>query len=401
MDNPERKLGRIVHIAGTNGKGSVSAMLASMAKENGLKVGLYTSPHLISFTERIRINGLPIPEQKVADICSLLKNEIESIGATFFEVTTAMAYKHFADEDIDMAIIETGMGGRLDATNILASDFTVITNIGLEHTEWLGETTEKIAEEKAAIIRPKSQCVTGVKDLDALEVITKVARERKSKIHIVPAMVDIQVVYESLEEMSLHIRSLRRSYHGFKIPFFGKYQTDNIAIAIITAEQLGFSEADIRNGIIHLKKNTGFRARLEQLQTEPMIILDVSHNGFGMARTVQALLNYISGFDQVRIIFACVAGKDTELMLEHLKSIGSKFYLPKISTERAMPLEELQACCQKLQLSSEVFGSAEKALEKARSDSSQKDLILITGSFYLAGEILGTNNWPNVQVFDE
>ncbi len=401
LGNPERRLGKVVHVAGTNGKGSVSAMLASICMESGEKVGLYTSPHLISFTERIRVNGQPISEEKVAEICTELKSEVEALGATFFEVTTAIAFKCFADEAVEIAVIETGMGGRLDATNIVASDCTVITNIGLEHTEWLGETTGKIAAEKAAIIRPKSNVITGVKDLEALEVITRVARERKSKIHIAPAVVDVQVVSEGLFEMSLHVRSLRRSYHGFKIPFFGVYQTENIAIAILTAEKMNFSEENIRNGIQKLSENTGFRARLEKMESSPLLLLDVTHNAFGMKRTVRSLMKFKSQFRSVRVVFACVSGKDADEMLEHLKPLTDAMYLPKINTERAMDLGRLSSICERLEIQYTIYDSSSAALEKAREDASSDDLILVTGSFYLAGEILATKQWPKIQVFDE
>jgi len=401
LGNPERQLGKVIHVAGTNGKGSVSAMVASIAKESGQKVGLYTSPHLVSFTERIRVNGKPIPEEKVAQICLELKSEIEEIGATFFEVTTAMAFKFFADEKIDIAVIETGMGGRLDATNIVPSDFTIITSVGLEHTEWLGETTDKIAAEKAAIIRQDSHIVTGVRDLDALEVITKVARERNAKIHIAPALIHIQVVSESISDMSLHVRSLRRSYHGFKFPFLGTYQTENIAIAILTAEQLDFSEETIRKGIQHLAKNTGFRARLEIVSHEPITLLDVTHNAFGMRKTIQTLLKFRSQFQKIHVVFACVNGKDAGAMLGSLKELTDKVYLPTMQTARAKPASELKALCDELGIEAQQYDSCEAAFDAATQNASSQDLVLNTGSFYLGGELLGAKQWPNVQQFEE
>ncbi|NTV45912.1 MAG: bifunctional folylpolyglutamate synthase/dihydrofolate synthase [Chlorobiales bacterium] len=388
LGNPERKLGKIVHVAGTNGKGSVSAMLASMCQESGAKVGLYTSPHLVDFSERIRINGVQIPKDKVAQYCEMLKPVVEEIQATFFETTTAMAFKYFADEGVTVSVIETGMGGRLDATNVVASNYSVITNVSLEHTETLGHSTAEIAAEKAAIIKQKSVVLTGARDLDALEVITRAARERRTKIKIVPALVDYKIVSQNIGRLSLHLSTKRRSYHGLKVPLTGAYQAENVAMAVSTAEEIGLSEQIIRDGLLNIHRNTGMRGRLDVIAEQPMILLDVSHNPAGIKAMVDTISFYRKNFNRVWTVFGVMSDKDAPAILAELQRVSDAIIAPTLKTERALSVEAVSAHCQSRELTCVMCANTREAISEAKNRASEQDLILITGSFYLAGEAL-------------
>jgi len=388
LGNPERHLGKVVHVAGTNGKGSVSAMTASICQEMGKKVALYSSPHLACFTERMRINGQPIPKEKIAEYCTEIQDTISEVGSTFFEVTTALAFKYFAEENVDVSVIEAGIGGRLDATNIIPSRFSVITNIDLEHTEWLGDTKEKIAGEKAAIIRPKSTAFTAAKDLDALEVITRTARNRKSRIRIASALAEYQIISQEIGQLSLHMRTRRRSYHGLKVPLTGAYQAENARLAVLLTEEMGADELQIRDGLANLHRNSGHRARLERLQEKPILLLDVSHNPPGMQATMKTLSTYRKDFTKVAIVFSVLKSKDMASMIAAMKTACDKIFIAELSTEKALPAKELLTLCQEQGINSEMFENPSAAIDAAQAHVGEDGLVLITGSFYLAGEVL-------------
>ncbi|ACF13062.1 FolC bifunctional protein [Chloroherpeton thalassium ATCC 35110] len=388
LGNPERNLGTIVHVAGTNGKGSVSAMTASICKEMGKKVGLYSSPHLACFTERIKINGMSIPKEKVAEYCTQIKEIVPRISSTFFEVTTALAFKYFAEEKVDVSVIETGIGGRLDATNVIPSSYSVITNVELEHTEWLGETKEKIAVEKADIIRPKSSVFTAAKDLDALEVITRTARDRKAKIRIASALSDYQIISQEIGLLSVHLRTKRRTYHGLKVPFSGSYQAENAQLAILLAEEMGADELQIRNGLANVHQNTGHRARLERVQEKPVVLLDVSHNPPGMQATVKTISHYRKNYARVAVVFAALQEKDVASMVAALKNGCDKIFVSELKIEKALPATEIHQICEAQDVRAEVFPNPMDAIAAAKAFVGEDGLVLITGSFYLAGEVL-------------
>ncbi|MBC8043787.1 MAG: bifunctional folylpolyglutamate synthase/dihydrofolate synthase [Rhizobacter sp.] len=389
LGNPERRLPLIIHIAGTNGKGSTAAMIASISQEAGWKTGLYTSPHLLDFTERIRINGTKIPEEKVAELAGRLRDLTERAQATFFEVTTAMAFRHFADERVDVAVIETGMGGKLDATNIVLPKFTVITSIGFDHMEYLGETLGQIAIEKAGIIKPKSKTFTTARSLDALEVITRTAHDKRSPLVLVNAETEMEIAPESrIGELVVHLKTPQERYRRLKTPLWARYQTENLAAAVLIAEEMKVKPDAIRRGLAYVSVNTGHRARLEVVSRSPVTLLDVSHNPDGLRATMAAIAIYRKTFEHLYTVFGAMQDKDVSSMLRVLGDESRYVFAAAPKTERAMPPSEILRHCDDLKIICKPSGSVSEAIAAAKSIATANDLILITGSFYLAAEAM-------------
>ncbi|MFQ3598350.1 MAG: folylpolyglutamate synthase/dihydrofolate synthase family protein [Chloroherpetonaceae bacterium] len=388
LGNPERKMGKVIHVAGTNGKGSTSALLASIAKESGEKVALYTSPHLVDFTERIRINGVAIPEEAVAEYTRFLRPLAESTGATFFEITTAIAFKYFADSNATLSVVEVGMGGRLDATNVVQPHLCVITPIGLDHTEWLGNDIPTIALEKAGIIKQSARTILSHQTLDAMEVLTRIAKEKKSKLTIAPSVTRIGSATSSIGKMRFHLHSARQSYYGLETPLWAEYQQENLRTAIVAAEFLNFTEGAIRQGLLNVIENTGLRARLEVVSRRPLVLLDVSHNPHGVEATVEALKKHRAEFENLFVVFGAMQDKDVKGMLTKLGEVASRFFFAAPQTDRALSATYLENLAGELHLNGTAFASTADAISAAKSVASASDLILTTGSFYLAGEAL-------------
>ncbi len=388
LGNPERKMGKVIHVAGTNGKGSTSALLASIAKESGEQVALYTSPHLVDFTERIRINGIPIPEEAVAEYTRFLRPLAESTGATFFEVTTAIAFKYFADSNVTLSVIEVGMGGRLDATNVVQPNLCIITPIGLDHTEWLGNDIPTIALEKAGIIKQGARTILSHQTLDAMEVLTHAAKEKKSRLTIAPSITRIGSATSSIGKMRFHLHSARQSYYGLETPLWAEYQRENLRTAIVAAESLNFTEGAIRQGLLNVIENTGLRARLEVVSRRPLVLLDVSHNPHGVEATVEALKKHRTEFENLLVVFGAMQDKDAKSMLTKLGELASRFFFAAPQTDRALSATYLESLAGELQLNGTAFASTADAISATKSVANASDLILITGSFYLAGEAL-------------
>jgi dihydrofolate synthase / folylpolyglutamate synthase len=388
LGNPERKLRHVVHIAGTNGKGSTAAFIASMCKEAGETIGLYTSPHLTDFSERIKINGTPISHADLALQVERLKPVIESTGATFFEATTAIAFKYFADKQVTCAVIETGMGGRLDATNIVQPQFAVITPIGLDHQEYLGDTIAKIATEKAGIIKPNAKTFFAAQDLDAMEVLVRTARSVKARAFIAPSLGRIDLAPSPLGELRFHLHTDFRSYYGLSSPLWAAYQAENIRLAVMVAESMRYDEAIIRQGIRNVILNTGHRARLEIVSQKPRIIVDVSHNAHGAAASVQSLMNYRAELGNVKIVFGAMADKDIRGIVKELGKLNAEFFVAAPAIERAMTAAEIAAIIRELGFPVKEFESLISAYQAAKQSLTETDTMLITGSFYVAGELL-------------
>lgn len=386
LGNPERKMGKVVHVAGTNGKGSTSAMIASIAKEGGEKVALYTSPHLVDFTERIRINATAIAEEAVAEYTRFLRPIVEATGATFFEITTAIAFKYFADSNATLCVVEVGMGGRLDATNVVQPHLCVVTPIGLDHTEWLGNDIPTIALEKAGIIKQGARTILSHQTLDAMEVLTRTAKEKKSKLTIAPSVTRIGSATSSIGKMRFHLHSARQSYYGLETPLWAEYQQENLRTAIVAAEFLNFTEGAIRQGLLNVIENTGLRARLEVVSHRPLILLDVSHNPHGVEATVEALKKHRTEFENLFVVFGAMQDKDVKGMLIKLGELASRFFFATPKTDRALSATYLETLAHELHLAGTAFASTAGAISAAKSIANASDLILVTGSFYLAGE---------------
>ena len=390
LGSPHKRLGVVVHIAGTNGKGSVAASLASIFQAAGKKTALYTSPHLVDFTERIRINGCQIPREKVAHYCSLLKDGVLDNQCTFFEATTAIAFAWFADEGVDVSILETGMGGRLDATNVVESDYAVITTIGLDHTDWLGETLALIAAEKAAIIKQGSRVFTAVSQPEALYPIQIMAESCFAPLFVAGKDSVCTVASADPGMLELVVTTPFRHYPALKAPLAGSFHASNISLAVMVAEDAGIASGHIYTGLERLLQ-TGYRARLERIGTHPTILLDVSHNPDGMRETVNALEAFRSDFQRCYVLLGLASDKDARAVIRELLRLDCSFVLVNIPSERSVSAEALCSLCQEEGAGATVFATGSEGLAYLRAKADADDLILVTGSFYLAGEILATS----------
>ncbi|UWX57909.1 bifunctional folylpolyglutamate synthase/dihydrofolate synthase [Chlorobaculum sp. MV4-Y] len=388
LGHPERKLGTIVHVAGTNGKGTVASCVASIFSASGRKTGLFTSPHLVDFTERIRIDGQQIGRQRVAEYCTKLQPVVLETGATFFEATTAMAFAFFADEGVDAAVIETGMGGRLDATNVVQSDVVIIPSIGMDHTEWLGGSIPEIAAEKAAIIKPGSRVFTAVPEAgEAFAPIREVAEAAGAELHQVEREAEW-----SVEEVCPGALALRIALDGgesrqFRAALTGSFHAPNVCLAVMAARSEGISWEHIGDGLARVGAS-GYRARLERIADKPAVMLDVSHNPEGMQKTVQALLEIRDHFRFLYVIIGVAADKDAAGIVHHIAPVADEIVAVELPTARTLPAEELERLCAESgaqQVSS--CRTVAEALEFLDQRVEPEDMILVTGSFYLSGEV--------------
>lgn len=387
LGSPHERLGRIIHVAGTNGKGTVSSATASIFQEQGEKTALYTSPHLIDFTERMRINGEPISPDRVAGYCQRLEGLVRSLGATFFEVTTAIAFAWFADEGVTVSVIETGLGGRLDATNVVHPDHCIITTIGLEHTEWLGATLAGIAREKAAIIKPGSKVYTAITDQEAMVPVLEQVTEAGVSLAIAGQTCRIKVHDVGPQELVLDIATRKGICHALHAPLCGRFHADNLALAVMVAEDAGIGSSTIAAGIAALRR-TGYRARLELIGSAPSIMLDVSHNPQGIRAMVATLLEFRHQYERIFILLGLVSDKDAGAIVHELARLADTFVTVPLATERSLEPDRLAGFCRSEGVAVTDYSSAGEGFDYLHRQASPGDLILVTGSFYLAGEIL-------------
>ncbi|MBM3162089.1 MAG: bifunctional folylpolyglutamate synthase/dihydrofolate synthase [Chlorobi bacterium] len=385
--SPQERLGTIVHVAGTNGKGTTASAIAAIFQAAGKKTALYTSPHLVDFTERMRIDGFPIAPERVAAYCSVMKDAVVSLQATFFEATTALAFAWFADESVDAAVIETGMGGRLDATNVVQSDYALITSIGLDHTAWLGASLSLIAREKAAIINVNSRVFTAVTDSEALSEIVRAAELNRVPLFRTGKDAAVTVQRQEPGMLEFSLSTPVRDYPRLQAPLTGAFHTSNLALAVMVAEQAGIGEAAVRKGLADMLL-TGYRARLEKIGSRPDILLDVSHNADGMKKTAEAISSFRSRYHRVYVLIGLSSDKDARAVVRHLLSLEARFAVVTIPSERSIPSGELGALLQEEGAWVSVFETPEEGFDDLRRRAGTDDLILVTGSFFLAGEIL-------------
>jgi dihydrofolate synthase / folylpolyglutamate synthase len=389
LANPE-KMFKSVHVAGTNGKGSTSHMLAAILQKAGYKTGLYTSPHLHDFRERIRINGQMIPEKNVVLFTERIREFIELIEPSFFEITVAMAFDWFAQEKIEIAVIETGLGGRLDSTNIIVPEVSVITNISYDHMDLLGETLQKIAYEKAGIIKTGVPVIIGEEQEEVKSIFTQVAQDKRSQIYFASRKrfpgewkTEGQYLYVQLTEVH------NNNKKNFLLDLQGLYQLKNIvtvAEVISLLNQRGFLISDIamQQGLKQVKSLTGLHGRWEILHENPVIVSDVGHNEEGMKAIANQIEN--TSHEELHIIFGIVKDKAVEKILGHLP-VTANYYFTRAQIPRALPESELAMIGRSLGLKGRNFPTVKQALEAAVLNANPKDLILICGSVFLAGEI--------------
>lgn len=368
LGNPHQRL-KYIHVAGTNGKGSTSHMLASVLQEAGYKVGLYTSPHLKDFRERIKINGIEITEDFVCDFIHSNKTFFEANDISFFEMSVGLAFAYFTKEQVDITIIEVGMGGRLDATNIITPLVSVITNIGLDHTQFLGNTLELIANEKAGIIKPEIPVVIGEYIPETKAVFLAKAKENHAEIYF--ASETITVNYPS--------------------DLLGDYQTHNKKTVVQTLnvlnEQTGFKihPKNIESGLLKVVKNTGLLGRWQQLGESPKVICDTAHNKNGL----EMVLNQIKKekFEQLHIVLGVVNDKDLNEVLP-LFPKNAIYYFCKPNIPRGLDAAELEAKSQLFELNGKTYPSVSEAYQQALQNAAPTDFIYIGGSTFVVAEIL-------------
>lgn len=367
LDHPEKAF-KSIHVAGTNGKGSTSHMLASVLQEAGYKVGLYTSPHLKDFRERIKINGHMISEAAVSDFVSANKTYFEVNQLSFFEMTVGLAFDTFRREKVDIAVIEVGLGGRLDSTNIISPEVCAITNIGFDHTQFLGDTLPQIATEKAGIIKERIPVVIGERHEETTTVFQMIADKKKAPIF-----------FAEENEHSLYTSDLK-----------GNYQRANQRTALTVLEQLrkkgwSISETNVKEGFAKVIENTGLLGRWQVLQESPKVICDTAHNKEGLSLTIAQLQK--ENFEQLHIILGVVSDKDLKKIL-HLFPLEATYYFCQPNIGRAMKVDLLHEQASVFGLKGKRYESVKKAYNAALKQAKPKDVIYVGGSTFVVAEVL-------------
>ncbi|PNW27755.1 bifunctional folylpolyglutamate synthase/dihydrofolate synthase [Formosa algae] len=367
LNHPEHQF-KSIHVAGTNGKGSTSHMLASILQEAGYKVGLYTSPHLKDFRERIRINGVEVSEDFVVEFISENKTFFEAHELSFFEMTVGMAFDYFKTEQVDIAVIEVGLGGRLDSTNIITPELSVITNIGLDHTQFLGTTLTEIASEKGGIIKPNVPVVIGETQEETQTVFETIAADKKAKIVFADQLIT-----------ELYPSDLK-----------GTYQIKNIKTVLQSIKELkglGFSIRDkhIQNGLLHVMRNTGLKGRWQVLQDAPKVVCDTGHNKEGLLLVMKQLEH--ETYNMLHIVFGVVSDKDVQSILPLLPK-KALYYFCKPDVPRGMPANQLYDLFKAEGYEGDVYNSVNEAYKKALNSAAASDFIYIGGSTFVVAEII-------------
>ncbi len=390
LDNPQNKI-KTVHIAGTNGKGSTSHMLAAIFQENGYKTGLYTSPHLKDFRERIKINGEMVPEKFVADFVKKTKAISEEIQPSFFELTFVMALDYFASQQVDIAIIETGLGGRLDSTNVITPMLSIITNIGFDHMDILGDTLSKIASEKAGIIKPNVPAIIGESIAETELVFKTKAEQMHAPLFFAAENFEIVSSAYHTTHLQLSITDKKTNQQNvYRLDLNGLYQEKNLR-SVLSAIQLLknnflLKDEKIKSALSKVKLLTGLHGRWEVIHEKPLLVLDVAHNEDGIRQLIRQINQ--STFSQLHIVFGMVNDKDPDKVLNQLPTTA-KYYFTKAQIPRALPEQELQEKAKQYHLSGSAFPDVNTALKFAMKNASENDLIIVCGSVFVVGEVEG------------
>ena len=394
LGEPHKKL-KIIHVAGTNGKGSTCSLISSILQSDGHKVGLYTSPHLVDFTERIKINHKSIDRKKVSELLERIKPSIEKVAntpsfghPTFFEVITSMAFLFFFEEQIDFLVLEVGLGGRLDATNVCEPLISVITHIDYDHMDKLGNSLEEIAREKGGIIKPEGIIITSNQYNEAYNEIKKIAKEKNSLIYSIGRGINYEIVKSDIKGVIFNLKGIYHNYKNLHTPLLGRHQADNAATAITTIEALkirgvNVSEKAIRYGLEKVK----WTGRLEIIQNSPTLILDGAHNPSGV-KIVRQALEEIFSYHRLILVLAIFSDKDYKKMIKILAPNADLIITTKAKNPRATPPQRIakEAAQYIEQNKIIVTENIPKAINCALSNSKKDDLICITGSLYAVGE---------------
>ena len=392
IGNPQRNY-FVIHVAGTNGKGSVSNMLAAVLQQAGYQVGLFTSPHLTDFRERIRVNGEMISKQKVVNFVDRYKAEMERLQLSFFEMTTAMAFDYFAQSDVEVAVIETGLGGRLDATNIVQPVISVITNIGLEHTEYLGDSLPKIAREKGGIIKKCTPVIVGEKNSNYNLVLEEIADDLRSELIYAD---EAFTLGECGFADGKQVVTLNRSRDGYpyrlRLDLLGEYQRQNLATvatvldALHETTPLSISRRAFVEGVRDVCSLTSFRGRWQVLSEKPFVVCDTAHNEHGISEVAKQLQNRTNSGKLLCVMGFC-EDKDFSKMLAQMPS-DAHYIFTQASIRRAALVDKISEVAVSLGLDFEVAPTVEEALVKAQSQLSEDDMLFIGGSTFVVAEAL-------------
>ena len=390
LNNPHNNF-KSVHVAGTNGKGSVSHMLASVFQEAGYKTGLYTSPHLRDFRERIRINGEMIPEENVVQFIDTYKEKFEAMELSFFEMTLGMAFDYFSKEKIDIAIVEVGMGGRLDSTNLITPELSVITNIEFDHMKFLGDTRAKIAYEKAGIIKPGIPVVIGETHPETEQVFIDKAKEGDSPIYFADQIFDCDKIHiESDTEQQYDVWKNSELYmEALEIPLMGNYQQKNLTTVMcaldLLRDKFNLSEDHIRDGIAKVIRNTHLMGRWQILNKDPLTIADTGHNVAGITEVVRQLAEMSYG--KLHFVLGMVNDKDIESVLQLLPR-GAEYYFCKADIPRGLDANILAEKAFDMGLRGQVFESVNHAYRSAVNNAHFGDVVFIGGSNFTVAEVV-------------
>ena len=392
LNNPHQKI-KCIHIAGTNGKGSTSNMLASILQEAGYKTGLYTSPHLKDFRERIRVNGEMANEEWIADFVTNYKNDFDKIQPSFFEMSTAMAFAYFDAMETDINIIETGLGGRLDSTNVINPIMSIITNIGYDHMNLLGDTLPKIAGEKAGIIKHNTPVIISESQSDIAIVFENKSTDLNAPILFADKQWEITHEIKSVYDEAMQVTAINHQTKNaitFNCQLTGPYQTKNITGVLACIDELNkhnfaIAEENIQSGMQNIKLNTGFKGRWYKLQESPLVMCDTAHNKDGLQQVLPLISNYSNG--NVRIVLGMVDDKDIASVLP-LFPTTAQYYFCKADIPRGLDAQILKEKANAFHLNGNIYASVKEALDNAIQDSSSNDLIFVGGSTFTVAEII-------------
>lgn len=390
LHHPQEKF-QSIHVGGTNGKGSVSNMLASILYEAGYSTGLYTSPHLLDFRERIRVNGKLCDENFVIAFTEKMKPHIEEIQPSFFEITVAMAFDYFVEQNVDIAVVEVGLGGRLDSTNVISPLLSVITNISLDHTNMLGNTLAEIAGEKSGIIKPHTPCVIGEFHEETFPVFLQKANAQTSTLYLAAENFQLETENQDLEKIIVDVSYLNQLiYENLEIHLAGTYQLKNIktvlqCIEILRQREIDIPEESVYDGLLKIKENTGFAGRLQVLSQSPLILCDCAHNHAGLHELFMQIKKL--SYRKLHIITGMVNDKDPALNLKEFPADAS-YYFCKPDIPRGLDAAQLAAIASEYKLFGQSLDTVQDAMRSAKHHAEDDDVILVCGSIFVVAEAL-------------
>lgn len=391
--HPHRKF-KTIHVAGTNGKGSVSHMLAAILQKAGYKTGLYTSPHLKDFRERIRIDGKMMPEEEVARWVDSYRtnNELWKIEPSFFELTVAMAFDYFANQQVDVAVIEVGLGGRLDSTNIITPELSVITNISLDHTNLLGNTLELIAAEKAGIIKPLVPVIIGTTQPETKDVFLRKAKQENAPVYFADHEYSVSYAMQGTDgKKYLRVDRMNElAYPNLEMDLLGSYQHKNLpavlkAVELLNEKGFRISEEQLRSALANVVGLTGLQGRWQIIGNNPLIVCDTGHNEDGIRAVVEQI--NLTAFKKLHFVFGTVGDKNPDKVLALLPK-NAEYYFVKAGIERALDQKILQQEAARFNLVGDCYSSVAQGFNKARENAGKHDLIMVGGSTFVVAEIL-------------